>query len=158
MDSTKNYFDHWDQKFRARDWGKYPSEELVKFICRAFPDREKRSYKILSNRRQTVHLHARSTDRCSVQDRHEVRLHMCMKEGFSTRRAHESLAYEVPLLQKEVFLRSINGHQVRAPRDGAAEYSHLIHHPCRRHHARRQRRAHAVLPANVLDRRSRGGH
>ena len=27
-----NYKDHWDDKFRAQSWGRYPPEDLVRFM------------------------------------------------------------------------------------------------------------------------------
>ena len=29
----KNYLSHWDEKFSSGNWGKYPNEELVRFVC-----------------------------------------------------------------------------------------------------------------------------
>lgn len=34
---------HWDTLFASRAWGRYPPEELVRFIARSFPDFDKRS-------------------------------------------------------------------------------------------------------------------
>lgn len=34
---------HWDSIFRSRGWGRYPPEELVRFVARTFPDQEARS-------------------------------------------------------------------------------------------------------------------
>jgi ubiquinone/menaquinone biosynthesis C-methylase UbiE len=39
---TEENLAHWDRIFADRDWGRYPPEELVRFIARTFPDVEKR--------------------------------------------------------------------------------------------------------------------
>jgi SAM-dependent methyltransferase len=37
-DTISKNIAHWDDIFAARAWGKYPPEELVRFIARTFPD------------------------------------------------------------------------------------------------------------------------
>ena len=34
--SKYTYLDHWDEKFKTRSWGKYPNEDLVRFVCGEF--------------------------------------------------------------------------------------------------------------------------
>jgi len=36
MQLEQNYNKHWDDKFNSRDWGKYPPEDLVRFMGRNF--------------------------------------------------------------------------------------------------------------------------
>src|ERR1035441_2780479 len=44
LDSNKPSWDpSWEKVFRSRDWGKYPPEELVRFVARTYysvPDRK----------------------------------------------------------------------------------------------------------------------
>jgi SAM-dependent methyltransferase len=42
-----SYIDHWDSKFRSRVWGRYPPEDLVRFIGRSYKDADKSQIKIL---------------------------------------------------------------------------------------------------------------
>jgi SAM-dependent methyltransferase len=35
-DATRRNLEAWDRTFRARDWGRYPAEDLVRFIARTF--------------------------------------------------------------------------------------------------------------------------
>lgn len=37
---TSQNLAHWDSIFRSRGWGRYPPEELVRFVARTFPERE----------------------------------------------------------------------------------------------------------------------
>jgi ubiquinone/menaquinone biosynthesis C-methylase UbiE len=37
----------WNQLFQSREWGKYPSEELIRFIARSFPDVSQRKDKLI---------------------------------------------------------------------------------------------------------------
>jgi SAM-dependent methyltransferase len=39
---TEENLAHWDRIFADRSWGRYPPEELVRFIARTFPDVERR--------------------------------------------------------------------------------------------------------------------
>lgn len=36
MQSSQNYMQHWDDKFKARGWGRYPPEDLVRFMARNY--------------------------------------------------------------------------------------------------------------------------
>ena len=36
MNLDRNHNKHWDDKFNSRDWGKYPPEDLVRFMGRNF--------------------------------------------------------------------------------------------------------------------------
>ena len=36
MSVAEDYYSHWDEKFSTRDWGKYPPEDLVRFIGRNY--------------------------------------------------------------------------------------------------------------------------
>ena len=31
-----SYLDHWDEKFQSGSWGKYPNEDLIRFVCGDF--------------------------------------------------------------------------------------------------------------------------
>ena len=42
-----DYTQHWDEKFRTRSWGRYPPEDLVRFIGRHFRDTDKAAVKIV---------------------------------------------------------------------------------------------------------------
>ena len=35
---SREYNDHWEQKFRSQKWGRYPPEDLVRFMARNFPE------------------------------------------------------------------------------------------------------------------------
>lgn len=41
------YTEHWDEKFRNRSWGRYPPEDLVRFMGRHFRDADKSTVKVL---------------------------------------------------------------------------------------------------------------
>lgn len=42
-----DYTGHWDEKFRTRAWGRYPPEDLVRFMGRNWRDANKASVKVL---------------------------------------------------------------------------------------------------------------
>lgn len=42
-----SYIDHWDDKFQAQEWGKYPPEELVRFIGRNYKKLKSENISIL---------------------------------------------------------------------------------------------------------------
>jgi SAM-dependent methyltransferase len=42
--ATDRNIAHWDQIFASRSWGKYPPEELIRFIARTFPDATRRNH------------------------------------------------------------------------------------------------------------------
>lgn len=42
-----DYNKHWEDKFKIFEWGKYPPEDLVRFIGRNFKDRDRKSIKVL---------------------------------------------------------------------------------------------------------------
>lgn len=42
-----DYTRHWDEKFRSRSWGRYPPEDLVRFMGRNFRDADKGAVKVL---------------------------------------------------------------------------------------------------------------
>lgn len=37
MNEQSSYLQHWDDKFSSRSWGKYPPEDLIRFIGRNYP-------------------------------------------------------------------------------------------------------------------------
>ena len=41
------YLSHWDEKFKSGDWGKYPNEELVRFVCGTFNKEHNRNSRVL---------------------------------------------------------------------------------------------------------------
>jgi SAM-dependent methyltransferase len=43
----KNYLSHWDEKFSSGNWGKYPNEELVRFVCGTFNKEYSRNNHVL---------------------------------------------------------------------------------------------------------------
>lgn len=45
--NLEQYYMHWDTKFSSGSWGKYPPEELVRFIGRSFKNINVRDKKIL---------------------------------------------------------------------------------------------------------------
>ncbi len=47
MNQGQDYTQHWDEKFKARAWGRYPPEDLVRFMGRRFRDAPKHSVKVL---------------------------------------------------------------------------------------------------------------
>lgn len=44
---TTDYTRHWDDKFSSRAWGRYPPEDLVRFMGRNFRNVDKASIKVL---------------------------------------------------------------------------------------------------------------
>lgn len=48
MSNSKHaYLDHWDEKFKTRSWGKYPNEDLVRFVCGEFSRNRIKNPKVL---------------------------------------------------------------------------------------------------------------
>ncbi|MFO0388302.1 MAG: class I SAM-dependent methyltransferase [Alphaproteobacteria bacterium] len=47
MSAAKDYTNHWDQKFKSRAWGRYPPEDLVRFMGRNFKNAEKSNVRVL---------------------------------------------------------------------------------------------------------------
>lgn len=47
MDPVQDYSKHWDDKFQQRPWGKYPPEDLVRFMARSFRNQDPRTIKVL---------------------------------------------------------------------------------------------------------------
>lgn len=45
--SGADYTGHWDEKFRSRTWGRYPPEDLVRFMGRNWRDADKATVKVL---------------------------------------------------------------------------------------------------------------
>lgn len=45
--SGADYTGHWDEKFRSRAWGRYPPEDLVRFMGRNYRDANKAAVKVL---------------------------------------------------------------------------------------------------------------
>ena len=45
--SGADYTGHWDEKFRSRAWGRYPPEDLVRFMGRNWRDADKAAVKVL---------------------------------------------------------------------------------------------------------------
>ncbi len=45
--SGADYTGHWDEKFRCRAWGRYPPEDLVRFMGRNWRDADKAAVKVL---------------------------------------------------------------------------------------------------------------
>ena len=46
--SGADYTGHWDEKFRSRAWGRYPPEDLVRFMGRNWRDADKAAEKVAS--------------------------------------------------------------------------------------------------------------
>ncbi len=44
---TQDYKQHWDEKFRAQEWGRYPPEDLVRFCGRHYKNTDRNSVKVL---------------------------------------------------------------------------------------------------------------
>ncbi len=44
---TNTYIQHWDDKFRTRSWGRYPPEDLVRFIGRNYKHSNANELKVL---------------------------------------------------------------------------------------------------------------
>ncbi len=47
MSAAGDYTKHWDEKFSSRPWGRYPPEDLVRFMGRNFRNAEKAAVKVL---------------------------------------------------------------------------------------------------------------
>src|SRR6218665_3925654 len=47
ISTAPNYTEHWDEKFRGRSWGRYPPEDLVRFMGRRFRAADKGAVKVL---------------------------------------------------------------------------------------------------------------
>ena len=47
MSTAKDYTSHWDKKFKSRAWGRYPPEDLVRFMGRNFKNAEKNNVHVL---------------------------------------------------------------------------------------------------------------
>ena len=47
MSTAHNYTQHWDEKFRSRTWGRYPPEDLVRFMGRNFKRADKSEVRVL---------------------------------------------------------------------------------------------------------------
>lgn len=47
MMSAQDYTKHWDDKFRSRGWGRYPPEDLVRFMGRNFKNAKKNEVRVL---------------------------------------------------------------------------------------------------------------
>ena len=47
MTMADDYTRHWDDKFKSRAWGRYPPEDLVRFMGRRFRDASKSDVKVL---------------------------------------------------------------------------------------------------------------
>lgn len=44
---SSSYIDHWNDKFASRPWGRYPPEELVRFIGRSFKNSDRTKVRAL---------------------------------------------------------------------------------------------------------------
>lgn len=47
MKIDTDYNSHWDEKFRSRNWGRYPPEELVRFVGRNYSQVERENVNVL---------------------------------------------------------------------------------------------------------------
>jgi SAM-dependent methyltransferase len=47
MRIERDYNQHWDDKFSARDWGRYPPEDLVRFVGRNFKVADRQEISVL---------------------------------------------------------------------------------------------------------------
>jgi len=45
--SQPDYTGHWDDKFRSRAWGRYPPEDLVRFMGRRFRHADRKTVRVL---------------------------------------------------------------------------------------------------------------
>ena len=45
--SDLSYLKHWDEKFQSRSWGKYPNEDLIRFVCGEYSKNRKKNSKVL---------------------------------------------------------------------------------------------------------------
>lgn len=47
MQSEADYSEHWNEKFSTREWGRYPPEELVRFMGRFFRHQDRSAIEVL---------------------------------------------------------------------------------------------------------------
>jgi ubiquinone/menaquinone biosynthesis C-methylase UbiE len=47
MSIAHDYTGHWDEKFSSRAWGRYPPEDLVRFMGRRFRDADRKMVRVL---------------------------------------------------------------------------------------------------------------
>lgn len=47
MKLNSNYINHWDSKFQKGKWGRYPPEELVRFMGRNYKEDNREKWKVL---------------------------------------------------------------------------------------------------------------
>ncbi|MGB4114929.1 MAG: class I SAM-dependent methyltransferase [Polaromonas sp.] len=47
MSVVHDYTGHWDEKFSSRAWGRYPPEDLVRFMGRRFRDADRKLVRVL---------------------------------------------------------------------------------------------------------------
>lgn len=47
MSTATDYTQHWDEKFKNRAWGRYPPEDLVRFMGRNFKHTDRASVRVL---------------------------------------------------------------------------------------------------------------
>ncbi len=47
MSTATDYTRHWDEKFKSRAWGRYPPEDLVRFMGRNFKSADKSKLRVL---------------------------------------------------------------------------------------------------------------
>lgn len=47
MNAAVDYTQHWDEKFRSRAWGRYPPEDLVRFMGRNFKHADRANIRVL---------------------------------------------------------------------------------------------------------------
>jgi SAM-dependent methyltransferase len=47
MSASDDYTGHWDEKFRSRAWGRYPPEDLVRFMGRTYRNARKSDVSVL---------------------------------------------------------------------------------------------------------------
>jgi len=47
MSQASDYTGHWDEKFRSRSWGRYPPEDLVRFMGRNFRNADKAGVRVV---------------------------------------------------------------------------------------------------------------
>jgi SAM-dependent methyltransferase len=47
MLAAEDYKQHWDEKFQNREWGRYPPEDLVRFMGRFYRDADRQNISVL---------------------------------------------------------------------------------------------------------------
>ncbi|MGE0754113.1 MAG: class I SAM-dependent methyltransferase [Alphaproteobacteria bacterium] len=47
MSAATDYTSHWDEKFKSRSWGRWPPEDLVRFMGRNFKNADKSKVRVL---------------------------------------------------------------------------------------------------------------